>query len=443
MPTHPTSQTEWDDGKRRVVILGGGFAGVSVARRLERLLPQQWDIFLLSKSNVITYNPLLPEVVGATLLPGHAVAPLRHILGRTRIRMVEVTNVDLEQRYVEYNQPSPDRIRFDHLVLACGLTARMDVVPGMADHGVPLKSLGDALYVRNQTIGQLEEATLCYDPQRNRCLTSFIVAGGGFSGVEAAGELQDLLNSAAPLFKRVAADSCHVHLVHSGPVLLPEVSPALGRYTQHLMEKRGIRVHLNSRVHSVAADHVLLNDGTELPAAMVVNTIGTTPHQFISRLPIANERGRIQVDEHLQVPGTDGIWALGDCAEVPNQATGAASPTTAQFAMRQATLLAHNLTQELKQAQKQPFAYQARGQLAAIGHRKAVAEVYGVKLSGLLAWFLWRAFYLFHIPTLSRKVRLFLEWNWAMLFPKDIAQLDFSRTHNGNPGTSASDSATS
>ena len=217
MPTHPTSQTEWDDGKRRVVILGGGFAGVSVARRLERLLPQQWDIFLLSKSNVITYNPLLPEVVGATLLPGHAVAPLRHILGRTRIRMVEVTNVDLEQRYVEYNQPSPDRIRFDHLVLACGLTARMDVVPGMADHGVPLKSLGDALYVRNQTIGQLEEATLCYDPQRNRCLTSFIVAGGGFSGVEAAGELQDLLNSAAPLFKRVAADSCHVHLVQLGP----------------------------------------------------------------------------------------------------------------------------------------------------------------------------------------------------------------------------------
>ena len=420
--------TEWDDGKRRVVIVGGGFAGATIARHLERSLDDGWDIFLLSKSNVITYNPLLPEVVGASLLPGHAVAPLRHILKRTRTRMVEVSRIDLESRYVEYEQPSHDRIRYDHLVLAAGLTARMDVMPGMAEHGVPLKSLGDALYLRNRVISQLEEATLCYDAEYSDQLTNFVVAGGGFSGVEAAGEIQDLLNDSVRLFKRVDASTCHVHLVHSRDHLLPEVSESLGRYAQRLMAERGIEMHLNDRVASVDAQGVTLTSGRHIRAGTVINTVGTTPHAFIAALPIVDTGGRVPVNGALQVEGSDHVWALGDCATVPNAATGERSPTTAQFAVQQADLLAKNLTRQIRGEALEDFSYKARGQLAAIGHRKAVAEIYGMKLSGLVAWLLWRAFYLSRIPTFARKVRLFLEWNWSLIFSKDVALLDFRRT---------------
>ena len=421
-------KTEWDDGRRRVVIVGGGFAGAGIARQLERHLDETWDIFLLSKSNVITYNPLLPEVVGASLLPGHAVAPLRHILKRTRTRMVEVSRIDLDDRYVEYQEPSPDRIRYDHLVLAAGLTARMDVMPGMAEHGVPLKSLGDALYLRNRVISQLEEATLCYDPERADQLTNFVVAGGGFSGVEAAGEIQDLLNDAVRLFKRIDAGTCHVHLVHSRDHLLPEVSESLGRYAERLMARRGIRMHLNARVASVDEQGVTLTSGDRIRAGTVVNTVGTTPHRFIAALPLVDGAGRLPVTPELMVQGTEHVWALGDCASVPNAATGERSPTTAQFAVRQADLLARNLVRRIRGEPLQPFSYRARGQLAAIGHRKAVAEIYNVKLSGLVAWLMWRAFYLSRIPTMARKVRLFLEWNWSLIFSKDVALLDFRRT---------------
>lgn len=427
--THPLQlNTEWEDGNKRVVIVGGGFAGAAIARHLERALDDGWDIFLLSKSNVITYNPLLPEVVGASLLPGHAVAPLRHILRRTRTRMVVVSRIDLANRYVEYDQPSRDRIRYDHLVLAAGLTARMDLIPGMAEHGVPLKSLGDALYLRNRVIGQLEEATLCYDDDRRDHLTNFVVAGGGFSGVEAAGEIQDLLNDATRLFKRVEQGSCRVHIVHSRDRLLPEVSEPLGRYAQKLMAQRGIVVHLNARVASVDAGGATLTSGERIQADTIVNTIGTTPHRFIAELPFADAEGKVPVDGTLAVPGEEGIWALGDCAVVPNGATGERSPTTAQFAVQQADELARNIVRSVRGEPLKNFSYIARGQLAAIGHRKAVAEVFGLRISGLAAWFLWRAFYLSRIPTFARKVRLFLEWNWALLFSKDVALLDFSRT---------------
>ena len=424
--------TEWDDGQKRVVIVGGGFAGVTIAQKLEKQLDESWDIFLLSNSNVITYNPLLPEVVGASLLPGHAVAPLRRILKRTRSRMVEVSHIDFEHQFVEYKNPYFDRIRYDHLVLAAGLTARMDVVPGMQEYGIPIKSLGDALYLRNRVIAHLEEATLCYQEPRQQSLTNFVIVGGGFSGVEVAGEVQDLMADAVGLFKRVDENKCRVHLVHSRDRLLPEVSESLGRYAETLMTRRGIKVYLKRRVHSVDANGITLDDGERLEAGTVINTIGTTPHPFMAELDIADSHGKVCVNGHLKVNNTENVWALGDCAMVPNAATGDVSPTTAQFAIQQANLLAQNLTRDIANKPLKVFSYQARGQLAAIGHRKAVAEIYGVKISGLIAWFLWRAFYLSRIPTFARKVRLFLEWNWTLLFAKDVALLDFRRTGAGD-----------
>ena len=414
--------------KRTVVIVGGGFAGATLARHLERKLSDAWDIFLLSKTNLVTYNPLLPEVVGASVLPGHVVAPLRRILRRTRIRMVEVQEINLQENYVEYIKPIVDRIHFDHLVLAAGVDAHMHMIPGMQEHGLPLKTLGDALHLRNRVIRNLEEATLTYDVARSSQLTSFVVAGGGFSGVEAAGEIHDLLSEAAPLFKRVERENCLVHIVHGKDCLLPEVSESLGRYAERLMAERGVRVHLNARVASVDAQGVVLQSGDRINGATVVSTVGTRPHDFISCLPCTDERGRVPTQPSLQVQGYSHVWALGDCASVPNAATGKLSPTTAQFAVRQARALADNLVAFIDDRPTQPFSYRARGQLAAIGHRKAVAEVFGFKLSGLFAWLLWRAYYLTHIPTFARKVRLFLEWNWSMLFAKDITLLGLERS---------------
>ncbi len=291
------------DHRENIVIIGGGFAGVTLARALEKKLPERFDLFLLSRNDYITYNPLLPEVVGASVLPGHVVVPLRRILKRTRIRMVEVGSIDLEKRTVTYVKPIEDTIPFVHLIFAVGLDANLDTVPGMAAHGLPLKTLGDALYLRNRVIGCLEEATLTYDNDRNRLLTNFVVAGGGFSGVEAAGEIHDLLAEAAPLFKRVNPDHCKVHIVHSGDRLLPEVRKSLGRYTEGIMRNRGIDIQLSTRVSAVDARGVTLDNGTRIDAATVISTIGAQAHPFVTALPIANARGRIETGPTLQGPG--------------------------------------------------------------------------------------------------------------------------------------------
>jgi len=423
------------DQQRNVVIIGGGFAGVTLARALERRLPAGYDIFLLSRTDYITFNPLLPEVVGASVLPSHVVVPLRRLLSRTRIRMVEVTGIDFEARRVTYSQPIEDSIPFEHLVFAAGLDANLHAVPGIEEHGLPLKTLGDAMHLRNRVIGCLEEATLTYDAERSRYLTSFAVVGGGFSGVEVAGEIHDLLREAAPLFKRVRPEDCQVHILHAMPHLLPEVSESLGRYTERTMSARGVKVYLDAQVQTVDEAGVVLKDGSRIEAATVVSTVGTQAHAFIASLPFADVRGRIPVDGTLAVPGWDRVWALGDCASVPNARTGKLSPTTAQFAVPQAQLLAANLVASLNSKPLRTFSFVSRGQLAAVGHRKAVAEVFGLRLGGLPAWLLWRAFYLARIPTFAWKVRLFLEWSWTTLFKKDISLVDFerSRTHGAPP----------
>lgn len=424
----PDMSTLRSDHHRNIVIIGGGFAGVTLARLLERSVPEGWDIFLLSKTNLITFNPLLPEVVGASVAPGDVVVPLRRILKRTRFRMVEVETIDIENRTVTYVKPIRDTIPFEHLVFAAGLDANLDTVPGMAEFGLPLKTLGDALYLRNRVIGRLEEATLTYDHDRSRLLTSFIVAGGGFSGVEAAGEIHDLLEEAQPHFKRVMHSQCCVHIVHGQDRLLPEVSASLGRYTEKLMKGRGLKIYLNSRVASVDASGVTLTSGDRIDGATVISTIGAHAHPFITRLPIANARGRIETRPTLQSTRHDNIWAVGDCAVIQNMATNSPSPTTAQFATQQAKLLATNLLAAIRNQPLASFGFIARGQMAAVGHRKAVAEVFGYTLSGFPAWLLWRAFYLARIPTLAWKVRLFLEWNWATFFHKDISLLGLERS---------------
>jgi NADH:quinone reductase (non-electrogenic) len=411
---------------KTIVIVGGGFAGAELAASLERGLPPDWKIRLLSRDNFITYNPLLPEVVGASLLPGHVVAPLRQIARRTSVSMIEVTDIDFESRTVRYLGEGSGTIGYDQLVLACGQSANLGLVKGMARYALPLKTLGDSLFLRNRAIVRLEQAELQPDAELRRWLTSFVVIGGGFSGVEVAGELADFLRSSRRFYKSI--DDIRVHLVHNGDRLLPELSASLGRFTYDKMMQHGISIHLNSRATRVDAHGVYLDSGETLAAGTVICTIGAAPSPLIRDLPVPKIRGRIEVEPDMRVKGMDGVWALGDCAAVPNGRGGEISPPTAQFANRQARTLADNLVRAIRGEPTRAFAYRPLGQLSAIGHNKAVAEIFGIRIAGFAAWLLWRGVYLLKIPTLSRKIRLFLEWNWAMFFPPDIAHLSFTRT---------------
>ncbi len=415
-------------GERRVVIVGGGFAGVTVARLLERRLPKSWEVFLLSRSNQLTYNPLLPEVVGGALLPGHAVAPLRLMLPKTRIRMVTVNAIDPLEQSVSYTGVVNGCLRYDHLVLATGMAAHMDTVPGMAAHALPLKTLGDALHLRNRVLHCMEEATLTNDPDRRAWLMTFVVVGGGFSGVETAGEIMDFAASAYRFYRNLKRNDVRVVLLHSGPRLLPELSAGLGKYTVSALRRRGIEVRLNTRASIIEHGTVRLHDGGEIIGATIVSTIGVTAHRFIRDSPLPTQRGRLIADPDLRVAGFDDIWALGDCATITNASDALPCPPTAQFAVRQANTVAANIIAKLRGSAPAAFRYQPIGQIASIGHHRAVAQIYRFRIHGIAAWLLWRAVYLLKMPTIAGKVRLFIEWTLAMFFPRDLGCLDFERT---------------
>ncbi len=293
-------------GSKHVVILGGGFAGATLAAKLERRLPAAWEIYLLSEDNYLTYKPLLPEVVGATILPGSVVAPLRLLTRRTRVRMVSVTGVDLAQKQVLYRGRTEGTLRYDHLVFACGQRPRGDLIDGMDRYGYPLASIGDALRLRNRIVARLEQATIEPDPEVRRWLLRFLVIGGGFSGVEVAGALQDLLCASVRYYKNVTENDCDVSIIHAGDRLLPELSAELGVKTERNFRRRGIAVRLNERAVSLSGEGVTVASGSLLPTATVITTIGTAPQPLLAELALPSERGRLVTAGDLSIPGQRG-----------------------------------------------------------------------------------------------------------------------------------------
>lgn len=418
---------------KRILIVGGGFAGITLAEQLEHRLPKGWRLTLVSQENFITYNPLLPEVVGASIMPGHVVAPLRQMIHCSSVCMAQVTDIDLAQRTVHYLGEGAGTLHYDQLVLAVGVQANLHLVRGMAQYALPLKTLGDALFLRNRVIARLEQAELQPMDEARRWLTSFVVIGGGFSGVETAGELLDFLRASLRYYPRIRPEDVRVVLLHGQDRLLPELSGSLGEFAGRRMVRNGIEVRLNARAVRIDDRHVTLADGEIIQAGTVISTVGTMPHSFVNDLDLPKERGRIVTNPDMSVPGHAGVWALGDCAMVPNALDGKPSPPTAQFADRQARVLARNIAASLQGRKTDAFSYKPVGQLSSIGHNKAVAEMFGLRISGFIAWLMWRGVYLLKIPTLARKTRLFLEWNWAMFFPPDIAHLGFRRSRRDAP----------
>jgi NADH:ubiquinone reductase (H+-translocating) len=413
---------------RNLVIVGGGFAGTKTAQLLEDTLPADWSLTLISQENFITFNPLLPEVVGASIMPSHVIAPHRQMIHCSHVCMAQVSEIDTTERVVHYLGEGPGQLPYDQLVLTFGANANLDVVKGMAQNALPLKTVGDALFMRNRIIARLEQAELQPDPEHRRWLTSFVVVGGGFSGVETAGALVDFLHASLKYYKRSQREELRIVLLHSGDRLLPELSASLGEFTLRKMRARGVDVRLNARAVRVTDRDVHLESGEILAGGTVICTIGTQPNTLLENIRAATNRGRLVVNPDMSVPGVEGVWAAGDCAAVVNALDGKVCPPTAQFAEAQARQLAANIVARLAGRPTGAFRWRPKGLLSSVGHNKAVAEVFRLKLSGFAAWLMWRGTYLLRMPTLARKARLFLEWNWAMFFPPDISHLGYRRT---------------
>ena len=417
------------DGPKRIVILGGGFAGVTAALRLERQFGRRADVevTLVDAENFSLFTPLLPEVPSGSLQAKHIVYPLRAALRRTAVRQAEVREVDLDRRVVVAAHCARCReapLRYDHLVLALGGATNFFGLPGLAAHARTMKTLADATALHAHLIDKLEHADLEDDPEARRGLLTFIVAGGGFAGVETAAQVNDFVRSAGRYYPRIDPADVRVVLVHSGPRVLPEVSEKLSAYALRQLGRRGVDVRLGTRVKGCGPDRVALSTGEELPAHTLVWAAGVAPHPLLGGLDLPKgPGGRLLVDPALRSTGRPEVWALGDCAAVPDLARGGVCPPTAQHALRQGTVVADNIAAVLAGKEPTPFRYKPLGLMAGLGRRSAVAEVLGLRFSGFVAWWLWRTVYLMKLPGLERKVRVALDWTLDLVFPRDIVYL--------------------
>ncbi len=421
-----------------IAILGGGFAGVYCGKALLKTLSKgsRTRIGLISDENYMVFQPMLPEVASASLSPRHVTNPIRHLCKGLEVYKASVEKIDIKNKQLTI-RPGPFSpevlIRFKHLVVALGAKVDLSRVPGMSEHAYLMQNVGDAMKLRATVLARFEEANLVIDPDRRRRLLTFVVVGGGYSGVETAGQILDLFNSINQYYKNVSTKDFHVHLIHSRDHLLPTLSEKLGKYAERKLSERGLIIHLNQRVKALTANQVFLANGDKIETNTCVSTVGNAPHplttQLIAETGAESMHGRIKTADTMQVPGFDWLWAAGDCAAVPMQ-NGEICPSTAQFAMRQGALLGKNLNSFLRAEPVKPFTFKGLGELAAIGHMTAVAEVMGMRFSGFIAWWMWRTIYLAKLPGLDRKLRVMIDWTLDIFFPRDINLLSprYTRT---------------
>jgi NADH:quinone reductase (non-electrogenic) len=397
--------------ERDVVIVGGGFAGAYVARLLRRR-----EATIVSPENYMLYTPLLPEAASGTLEPRHTVVPLRVMCPRAELLLARVESVDLDARTAT---AAGRTIRWRDLVLALGAVPRTVAVPGLAEHGLAFKSLPDAINLRNHVLQQLEAAAGALTAEERERRLTFVFVGAGYAGVEALAELSDLVEDALRWYPTLATARRRWVLVDAADRILPEIPPPLGDYAARELTRRGIEVHVGTTLDSASAEEVVLGDGTRIPTQTLVWTAGVAPNPVLREwsLPL-DERGRVEVDELLRVRGHEHVWALGDCARVPNTRSDQPDPPTCQHALRQARRLAKNLAGEPR-----PYGYRMLGQVATLGRHKGIAEVLGVRLRGFLGWWVTRSYHLYQLPLAQRKLRVVVDWTVALFFRRDVVEL--------------------
>jgi len=420
--------------KKRIAILGGGFAGMKTAECLEQELHTNSSamITLISETNALLFTPMLAEVAGSTLEPSHISTPLRSSLRRTEFIRGRVDAIDLENRKVVLASDSPTGelvVPYDQLVLALGSVSNYLGMANIEKLAFNFKSLLDAIRIRNHVIEMFERADRESDASQRAPFLSFVIAGGGFAGVELAGALNDFARGILADYPNLNPNELNIVLVHSRDRILPELSESLARYAQKKMEGRGVKFRLNARLSDAQPGVVVVSD-EEIRAQTLVWTAGTAPNPLLKSQPFERDkRGAVKVDFTLAVPGYPGVWALGDCAAVNDAKTGKPYPPTAQFAIREAATVARNIAAQLAGRPLKNFHFNSLGALCVVGHQTACAELSvpfarskSVRFSGLLAWLMWRGIYLSKLPGMERKIRVLMDWIIELFFPRDIVQ---------------------
>ena len=414
--------------KTRIVIAGGGFAGLSAAMYLDKTLArrEEVEVTLINRENFILFTPMLHEVAAGDLYPGDIVNPLRRILRRVKFVQAEVQAIDLSARRVHCLGGVARleiELEFDHLLLTLGSETNFFDLPGVSEWAVTMKSMSDAALLRNRMVALLEEAALQKEEAARRRLLTFVTAGGGFAGAETTGAINDFLREAVRYYPELDEELIRVVVIHPGDFLLPELGEELGNYAERKLRERKVDVIKGVRVASYDGSLVKLTDGKSIPASTLIWTAGVKPSPVIAPLPYQKEHGRLVVSEYLAVTGVPGLWAAGDCAAVPVLNTEKFHPPTAQHGLREGLVAAKNIAAVVLDRPLKSFSFTTLGQLAAIGRRTGVAMVFGVKFSGFVAWAFWRSVYLMKLPRLAKKLRVMVGWTLDLFFSREIEQM--------------------
>ena len=433
----------------RIVILGGGFAGMSTARELTKRLRKEHrlarrpgddgvSVTLINRENYFVFQPLMADIISGAIDTTHVVVPLRRMLRDVAVEVGYVERIDpIRKRVVVQRRQSGQTfaVEYDALVVALGSVTDFRAVPGMAEYALGVRTLGDAFYLRNRALAQLEEAAGEVDRKAQEAKLTFVVVGGGSTGVEVAAELEDLLRTAHRTFADLPEP--RVVLVHGRRYVLPEFGERLARYATRKLGELGVSLRLGHRLTRVEPDSVELDDGSTVRTETVISTVGNAPHPVLASLAVSkdalDERGWVRPDATFAVPGLDRVWALGDCASIIDPKNGRPMPATAQHAVREGPHAARNILAVLKGQPPTPFDYDQQGMLVSLGRGRGVGEIRGIKVSGFIAWFLWRSYYLLQLPSLERRIRVAVDWALELFLAHDVTEINMRRTRT-RPG---------
>ena len=419
----------------KVLILGGGFSGFFTARHLKKLLKNKVSIELINRENYFVFQPLLPEVAGGSISAQNAVSPLRFLIRDIKIRKAEVDSIDKDAQTVtifQGVQRRPTHLAYDHLVIALGSDSDLSRTPGLQEHALTMKTLDDARRLRAHVIERLEHADITQLPEVKEGALTFTIIGGGFSGIETVGEIKDLIDRSLKYYPNIKASEIRVVLLEFSERVLNEMPSSLASYAVEKLDQRGVELQLGVGVSECTGTQLVTTDGEVINTRTIIATIGNAPSPVIKKFPVSQEHGRIIVDRHLRVEDTKNIWSIGDCAIIPlneeQKSREDFAPPTAQFAVREAKSLAQNIRAELENKPLKPFQYNSKGALASLGAGRGVAEIFGIKLTGRLAWLIWRAYYILFLPGIPTKISVL--WNWVMdsISPRSVVQLYSEKT---------------
>ena len=415
----------------RIVIVGGGYVGMYTALRLQgKLGADEASVTVVDPQANMTYQPFLPEAAAGSIEPRHVVVPLRKTLRKCHVLTGRVTAISRERKEVtvESSAGNVSQLGYDVLVVAPGSVARTLPIPGLAEQGISFKTVAEAIYLRNHVLSRMDDASSTIDQELRRKLLTFLVVGGGYAGVEALAELADMSRYASRYYENIEETDLRWVLVEAAGRIMPEVSAPMGEYTVKQLLQAGIDVFLDTRVNSMEGGHVVLDDGTEFDADTIVWTAGVKPNPMLANTDLPrDDKGRVICSAELQVEGSPEVFSAGDCAAVPDLSKDdpeAKTSPSAQHAVRQARQLADNIVAHLRDEPVKPYKHSYAGSVASLGLYKGAAEIYGVKLKGVVAWFMHRTYHLSRMPTFNRKFRICSDWTQALLFRREVVSLE-------------------